>query len=418
MLKDNASLCPIEEQLFLSILQHLLCLRKDSNVRPAYFELIESSISQIILNESGEDPDFRSKQRFELNVQSIVKNLIELRQLKQEVGQSQGYKEPCRQSDTEKKIDNGTEENPHDKEPVNGDNSLDTSPVPTNDNKEVPSPSQEQQPPTSQGKQPPPPPPPLSLLQPALNPGVKLPNRKEWGKSNTKKILWKPVDQFKLTPNTFWLEVEEDKLLTKNLVKQIEVNFQIDEQKPSPPRLSKQPGPIPRPGSTRTQPTRTVDTAKERTLLIALKTDARNLSHKCIKKSVLECNTKVLTEKFLATLISNLPDNETVKSSIKGEDFDDLSEVDKFVFTMSDIDRLTPRLRGLLFSHKYPMLITESKNALKIAIKACKDVRQSEKFRKLLEYILLVGNIMNSGSPRQKAVGFEISFLKKVSRLI
>ena len=41
-----------------------------------------------------------------------------------------------------------------------------------------------------------------------------------------------------------------------------------------------------------------------------------------------------------------------------------------------------------------------------------------KKFHKLLEYILLVGNIMNSGSPRQKAVGFDISFLKKVSRLI
>ena len=419
MLKDNASLCPIEEQLFLSILQHLLCLRKDSIVRPAYFELIESCISQIVLNESGEDPDFRSKQRFELNVQSIVKDLIELRKLKQELGQIQGCKEPCRESNTEQKIDSNIEETCTDKEQAKRDDSTDTSLIPPIDNNKLPTPSQEQQPPTSQGKPPPPPPPPpLSLLQPALNPGVKLPNRKEWRKSNTKKILWKPVDQFKLTPNTFWLKVEEDKLLTKNLVKQIEINFKIDELKPSTPMLPHPDRPLTRPPSTRTQPTRTVDSAKERALLIALKTYARNLSRECIKKSVLECNTKVVTEQFLTTLISNLPDNETVKSSIKTEEFDDLSEVDKFIFTMSDIERLIPRLRCLLFSHKYPQLIAESKYALKIATKACKDVRQSKKFRKLLEYILLVGNIMNSGSPRQKAVGFDISFLKKVSRLI
>lgn len=420
MLKDNASLCPIEEQLFLSILQHLLCLRKDSIVRPAYFELIESSISQIVLNVRGEDPDFRSKQRFELNVQSIVKDLIELRKLKEELGQSQGCKNPSRESYPEKKIDNVTEKKPVDKEPVNEDNSADISPVPPNDNKDVPIPSQEQQPPTSQGKQPPPPPPPPSLLQPTLNPGVKLPNRKEWRKSNTKKILWKPVDQFKMSPNCFWLKVDEDKSLTKNLVKQIEINFKINDQKPSLQVSSESNGQDSRKPSLRTQPTttKTVDAAKERALLIALKTSARNLSHECIKKSVLECNTKELTEGFLTTLISNLPDNETAKSSVKTKELDDLSEVDKFVFVISDIDRLIPRLRGLLFIHKYPNMIAESKHDLKIAIKACKDVRKSKKFRKLLEYILLVGNIMNSGSPRQKAVGFEISFLKKVSRLI
>ena len=89
MLKETVSSSPIEKELFLSILQHLLCLRQDQNVRPAYYELIESSVSQIVLNESGEDPDFRSKQRFELNVESIVKDLTELRKLKEELGQTQ-----------------------------------------------------------------------------------------------------------------------------------------------------------------------------------------------------------------------------------------------------------------------------------------------------------------------------------------
>ena len=68
------------------MLQHLLCLRQDTcddtrqtNVRAAYYELIESSISQIVLNHNGEDPDFRSKQKFDLNVQMVIKDLTESR---------------------------------------------------------------------------------------------------------------------------------------------------------------------------------------------------------------------------------------------------------------------------------------------------------------------------------------------------
>ena len=91
-----------------------------------------------------------------------------------------------------------------------------------------------------------------------------------------------------------------------------------------------------------------------------------------------------------------------------------ISEIDKFVFTLSDIDRLIPRLKCLLFKHKYPHMISDARKALKIATRACKEVRKSGDFRKLLEYILLVGNIMNSGSCKAKAVGFDLSYLPKV----
>ena len=85
---------------------------------------------------------------------------------------------------------------------------------------------------------------------------------------------------------------------------------------------------------------------------------------------------------------------------------------------MSDIDRLIPRLKCLLFTHKYPHLIKESKKALKVAIRAYKEVKESERFLKLLEYILLVGNIMNSGSCKAKAAGFDFSYLPKVLKLM
>ena len=42
-------------------------------------------------------------------------------------------------------------------------------------------------------------------------------------------------------------------------------------------------------------------------------------------------------------------------------------------------------------------------------------VRRSRKFGKVLELILLMGNIMNTGSRNEQSVGFDISYLPKLS---
>ena len=42
-------------------------------------------------------------------------------------------------------------------------------------------------------------------------------------------------------------------------------------------------------------------------------------------------------------------------------------------------------------------------------------VRRSQKFGKILELILLMGNIMNTGSRNEQSLGFDISYLPKLS---
>lgn len=50
------------------------------------------------------------------------------------------------------------------------------------------------------------------------------------------------------------------------------------------------------------------------------------------------------------------------------------------------------------------------------ATAACEEVKQSGKFKRLLELVLLIGNYMNAGSKKERSVGFEMNFLTKVSR--
>ena len=58
-LVKNSVMETAAEPYFLSVLQHLLCIRDDYQARPAYYKLVEECVSQIVLHRSGCDPDFR-----------------------------------------------------------------------------------------------------------------------------------------------------------------------------------------------------------------------------------------------------------------------------------------------------------------------------------------------------------------------
>lgn len=48
---------------------------------------------------------------------------------------------------------------------------------------------------------------------------------------------------------------------------------------------------------------------------------------------------------------------------------------------------------------------------------ALEEVKQSGKFSKILELILLMGNFMNSGSRNEMTIGFELGYISKVELL-
>lgn len=71
----NTTLDTSAEPYFLSILQHLLFIRDDHLIRPAYYKLIEECVTQIVLHKNGLDPDFRANRRFQIDVQPLIEGL-------------------------------------------------------------------------------------------------------------------------------------------------------------------------------------------------------------------------------------------------------------------------------------------------------------------------------------------------------
>ncbi|KAK7803733.1 hypothetical protein U0070_002110, partial [Myodes glareolus] len=67
MLKDTAA-----ENYLLSILQHFLLIRNDYYIRPQYYKIIEECVSQIVLHCSGMDPDFKYRQRLDIDLTHLI----------------------------------------------------------------------------------------------------------------------------------------------------------------------------------------------------------------------------------------------------------------------------------------------------------------------------------------------------------
>ncbi|XP_061164716.1 protein diaphanous homolog 1-like isoform X2 [Saccostrea echinata] len=79
MLKQLNSADRDSEMCFLSILQHLLCIRDDFFVRTEYYRLIEECLTQIVLHKDGVDPDFKKTKRFDIKMEKLINDLADRR---------------------------------------------------------------------------------------------------------------------------------------------------------------------------------------------------------------------------------------------------------------------------------------------------------------------------------------------------
>ena len=68
----------------------------------------------------------------------------------------------------------------------------------------------------------------------------------------------------------------------------------------------------------------------------------------------------------------------------------------------------------MIFVKNYGEYFNEIKSTIDLYHTALLSIKSSEHFRKTIAYILLIGNILNSGSRSGGALGFEISLLEKV----
>ncbi|KAM4033689.1 formin-H-like isoform 2-T2 [Anomaloglossus baeobatrachus] len=96
----------------------------------------------------------------------------------------------------------------------------------------------------------------------------------------------------------------------------------------------------------------------------------------------------------------------------------ELHIVDQFMLQMCKIPDLCPRLDTLLTIRELPMYMKDIQPLTSQKIKACKQLLQSQAFPAVLAYILAMGNCLNETTGKERAKGFQLSTLTKMSQLV
>ncbi|XP_065610709.1 uncharacterized protein LOC136060256 isoform X2 [Cyrtonyx montezumae] len=95
----------------------------------------------------------------------------------------------------------------------------------------------------------------------------------------------------------------------------------------------------------------------------------------------------------------------------------ELHIVDQFMLEMCKIPHLGQRLDLLLAIRELPVSMGDLEPLINQKIQATKQLHSSQKFIAVLEYILAIGNHLNENAGKEKAKGFRLSSLAKLSLL-
>ncbi|XP_013361308.1 PREDICTED: protein diaphanous homolog 2 isoform X2 [Chinchilla lanigera] len=449
MLKDTAA-----ESYLLSILQHFLLIRNDYYIRPQYYKIIEECVSQIVLHCSGMDPDFKYRQRLDIDFTHLIDSCVNKAKVEESeqkavefskkfdeefTARQEAQAELQKREEKIKELETEIQQlrtqghgpsgsvgppGPPPPPPMPGVGQAPPPPPPP------PLPGVPPPPPLplhGVGPVPPPPPPPPLSGGPPLPPplgGVPLPpgapldlpygmKQKKIYKPEVsmKRINWSKIEPKELSETCFWLKVKEDKFENPDLFAKLTLNFatQIKVQKNADTSEEKKTVPAKK----KVKELRVLDPKTAQNLSIFL--GSYRMPYEDIKNIILEVNEDMLSEALIQNLIKHLPEQKVLNelAQFKNE-YDDLCEPEQFGVVMSSVKMLRPRLNSILFKLTFEEHVNNIKPSIIAVTLACEELKKSESFNRLLELVLLVGNYMNSGSRNAQSLGFKINFLCKI----
>ncbi|KAG0581773.1 hypothetical protein KC19_3G008000 [Ceratodon purpureus] len=123
-----------------------------------------------------------------------------------------------------------------------------------------------------------------------------------------------------------------------------------------------------------------------------------------------------LSSEILEALVKVKPSDEEKK---KFKNFDEdvtlLGPADRFIYTVLGVPNAWLRLEAMLYKAQFKEELESARASLKTLKMACKDLKESRTFRKLLEAVLKTGNRLNMGTFRGDAQAFKLDTLLKLA---
>lgn len=351
VIKNQVSDTPVEP-FFLSILQHLLYIRDDFYIRPAYYQLIEECISQIVFHKGYCDPNFDNR-NFNIDVSLLLDDIVEKSKAKEskraeeyerkieelEIAKQEAEAKAAHLEEKVKQMEaNGVVAKPSNKLPVvniplpppppgmAGAGGPPPPPPPPGGGPRPPpppplpgmgGPPPPPMPPGMGGPRPPPmppgmggpPPPPMLIpMAPVLPHGIKP--KKRWEVKNPmKRANWKAIAPQKFSEKSFWVKCQEDKLASDDMLTELALKFSSKPVKKDLKDSVDKPATL----TKKNIDLRVLDGKAAQNLSILLGGSLKHLSYEQIKICLLRCDTDILSSNILQQLIQYLPPPEQLK---------------------------------------------------------------------------------------------------------
>uniref|UniRef100_A0A8C5QUL5 Uncharacterized protein n=1 Tax=Leptobrachium leishanense TaxID=445787 RepID=A0A8C5QUL5_9ANUR len=126
-----------------------------------------------------------------------------------------------------------------------------------------------------------------------------------------------------------------------------------------------------------------------------------------------------LSDEHLTNLRRYVPTMQDIimYQSYKGS-LSDLHIVDQFMLEMCKIPDMSRRLDTLLAIRELPSYMQDLHRLLVQQLKACDQLLKSQAFPAVLRYVLAIGNCLNENAGKDKAKGFRLVSLTKMSQLV
>lgn len=138
-------------------------------------------------------------------------------------------------------------------------------------------------------------------------------------------------------------------------------------------------------------------------------------------------NEKAMTVEQVQGILEYIPTKEeksalrkymTTSDKDSADAFDDLCECEKFMVAMMTVKHSKEKVRALLFKLQFRQCVADMEKDVFMVEKACDELRNSIRLRKLLGIVLNIGNRLNTAGPTRKgkAGAFTIESLLKLNQ--
>ncbi|OQR72382.1 hypothetical protein BIW11_10421, partial [Tropilaelaps mercedesae] len=275
----------------------------------------------------------------------------------------------------------------------------------------------------------PPPPPPLAGIPPRM-PGLGPINilpfgmkpKKQFEVSGTlKRANWKKVNPGQITQKAFWLHVDEEKLVTDTLLEELTSKFATVLPKKEINRKDEGINGVIGGVKKNSKELKVIDAKSAQNLSklvlnFMIMQGSLKMSAEDIKTCLLEVDESRLHDSMIQQLIKYMPTQDALNKLINlKDDVSELHDAEQFALSVGSIKRLHPRLNSISFKLRFQEMVSDIKPMVVGATAACEEIKSSKKFAKILEIVLLCGNILNTGTRNAQSIGFDISFLPSMA---